>query len=457
MIVTSYPGSNFHWQTAIDKAFMSANQSINRRLDTLSLTAMLVSAHYGLGFLLGTGEKTFTLGFAGSLYAFCLGLSTLALLALAKFYWEEVEQIWTLLGDRYGNAVKLLIGLMSWASLIGIAAVQIIAGAFILKVLGLPTIPTMVGLAFLLMIISLLPVEKASRIFQILLLLNIFALIYGLWVLHGIPAYLHSPIDFIPSLHQLSSGEILGISLSSISLVVIDMKYQQFVVQAKDLPSLYSGCLLAGIILLVLAFLPYAVVIGAQSAGILHPGINGKETIPFIIAWIGGGIHHSVGIILIMALVVPALGVGSNVLRIQTKTVLDFQFFPASNLNRFLVAFANAVLGLGIALKGGAIVNLIVAFYAAYVAAASISFMAYFLDRTGRYTFSQSSVKLSLAASSISALTVLFLTLFLPNAVLFGNGELTIMAIGMGFGIIGLFMGEVIEKYVPGLKILGNR
>lgn len=101
--------------------------------------------------------------------------------------------------------------------------------------------------------------------------------------------------------------------------------------------------------------------------------------------------------------------------------------------------------------------NLIVAFYAAYVAAASIPFMAYFLDRTGRYTFSQSSVKLSLAASSISALTVLFLTLFLPNAVLFGNGELTIMAIGMGFGILGLLMGEVIEKYVPGLKILGNR
>lgn len=79
MIVPNYPGSNFHWQTAIDKAFMSANQSINRRLDTLSLTAMLVSAHYGLGFLLGTGEKTFTLGFAGSLYAFCLGLGTLAL------------------------------------------------------------------------------------------------------------------------------------------------------------------------------------------------------------------------------------------------------------------------------------------------------------------------------------------------------------------------------------------
>ena len=93
---------------------MSANQSINRRLDTLSLTAMLVSAHYGLGFLLGTGEKTFTLGFAGSLYAFCLGLGTLALLALAKFYWEEVEQIWTLLGDRYG---RLLLGLLfskSW-------------------------------------------------------------------------------------------------------------------------------------------------------------------------------------------------------------------------------------------------------------------------------------------------------------------------------------------------------
>lgn len=68
--------------------------SENRRLDAFSLAALLVSAHYGLGFLLGTAEKSLTIGIAGSLYAVCLGLGTLALLGLAKFYWTNIEQIW---------------------------------------------------------------------------------------------------------------------------------------------------------------------------------------------------------------------------------------------------------------------------------------------------------------------------------------------------------------------------
>jgi SSS family solute:Na+ symporter len=38
----------------------------NRRLDTFSLAALLVSAHYGLGFLLGTAEKSLTLGAAAA-------------------------------------------------------------------------------------------------------------------------------------------------------------------------------------------------------------------------------------------------------------------------------------------------------------------------------------------------------------------------------------------------------
>ncbi len=77
------------------------NISQNRKLDAFSLAALLVSAHYGLGFILGTAEKSLTLGAAGSLYAVCLALGTIALLGLAKFYWIRVEQIWTLLGNRY--------------------------------------------------------------------------------------------------------------------------------------------------------------------------------------------------------------------------------------------------------------------------------------------------------------------------------------------------------------------
>ncbi|HEY9822397.1 MAG TPA: hypothetical protein V6D35_16740 [Candidatus Sericytochromatia bacterium] len=425
----------------------------NRRLDTFSLAALLVSAHYGLGFLLGTAEKSLTLGAAGSLYAVSLGLGTIALLGLAKFYWTRVDQIWTLLGNRYGARVKILVGLMSWSSLIGIEAVQMISGAFILKVLGAPTLLSMAVLAILFTLVSLLPVEKAGFLFRGLLILNFVALLYGLWVLHGFPDYLRSPFDFIPSLKQVSPPNLVGISLSTILLVLIDMKYQQFFVQAKDVRSLYQGCILAAILLLLLAFLPSSVVIAAQNAGILPADIGGKETLPFILSWIGGGTDKPLGIVLIMSLLVPVLGVGSSILRVQTKTILDFNFLPASNFNRPLVAVANVLLALAVALKGGEIVSLIVCFYAAYVAAVFVPFVAYLLDATKRYTFSETSVRLSSLVGSISAICVLILTLINPALAVFGTVELNIMVIGIGFGILGLLLGQAIEKYLPTPKV----
>lgn len=422
--------------------------SENRRLDAFSLAALLVSAHYGLGFLLGTAEKSLTLGIAGSLYAVCLGLGTLLLLVLAKFYWTKIEQIWTLLGNRYGKQVKLLIGFMSWSSLIGIEAVQMISGAFILKVLGVPLLPSMVTLACLFTIVSLLPVEKAGFLFRGLLILNFLGLLYALWVLHGFPDYLRSPFTFIPSLSQISPAKLFGISFSTIVLVLIDMKYQQFLVQAKDLKSLYQGCLLAATLLILLAFLPSAVLVAAQTAEILPVGINGKETLPFILLWIGGGADQPLGILLIISLLVPALGVGSSILRVQTKTVLDFNFLPISNRNRLIVTIVNILLALAVALRGGEIINLIVSFYAAYVAAVFVPFVAYLLDQTKRYSFANFSVRLSLIMSSISAISVLFLTLLNPKLIFFGSAELNIMAIGIGLGIIGLLLGQILEKYL---------
>ncbi|MBW4543953.1 MAG: hypothetical protein KME25_05860 [Symplocastrum torsivum CPER-KK1] len=427
--------------------------SENRRLDAFSLAALLVSAHYGLGFLLGTAEKSLTLDTAGSLYAVSLGLGTIALLALAKFYWTQVEQIWTLLGNRYGSQVKIIVGLMSWLSLIGIEAVQLISGAFILKVLGIPVLASMIVLAILFTLISVLPVEKASFLFRGLLILNFLALLYGLWVLHGFPQYLRSPLEFIPSLEQVSLPTLIGVSLSTILLVLIDMKYQQFVVQAKDVQSLYQGCVLAAILLLLLALLPSSVVIAAKEAGILPTDIDGKETLPFILSWIGGGADKPLGVVLIISLLVPALGVGSSILRVQTKTILDFNILPTSNFNRLLITSFNALLALAVALKGGEIVNLIVSFYAAYVSAVLVPFVAYLLAQLGRYTFSTSSVRLSLVMSSLSASSVLILTLINPSLVVFGNVELNIMTIGIFLGVLGLLVGQVIEKYFPATKV----
>lgn len=426
----------------------------NRTLNAFSLAALLVSAHYGLGFLFGTAEKALTFGLAGSLYAVSISVGTIAALLLTKFYWTQIEQIWTLLGKRYGNLVKILVGLLIWSSLIGIEAVQMISGAFILKVLGIPVLPSMMILAILFTILSLLPVEEVGWIFQALLLFNFLALLYGLWALDGLPDYLRSPIDFIPSLKLVSLPDFVAISLSTILLVLIDMKCQQFIVQTKDMRSVYLGSVLAAIIILWLALLPSVAAITAQKAGILPAGIDGKEIIPVILLWMSGGTDKPLGIFLLMSLLVPALGVGSSVLRVQNKTISDFGILPVSKFNQPLIAITNAFLALAVALKGsGSLISLIVSFYAVYLAAALVPFIAYLLAHTGRYTFTESSVKLSLIMGSLSAFSVLLLTFINPNTGVLGSVELTILGMGIGFGVLGLLVGQMSDKFSPASKV----
>lgn len=420
-----------------------------RQLGPFSLAVLLVSAHYGLGFLLGTAEQAFILGSAGSLYAFSVAMGTVVLLALAGFYWQAIEQIWTLIGDRYGSQAKLLIGVMAWLSLIGIEAAQIISGAYILKVFGLPVLPCKVGLALLFAGLALLPVERLSWVFRGLLLANLMALLYGLWVLHGGTIYAESVLRFIPTVEEaLEPSQILGITGSTLLLILIDMKYQQFLVRARDRRSLYLGCSLAAIALIALSFLPTAVVVAAQRADILPPDLGAKETIPYILGWIGGGVFQPLGMTGIAALIVPALGVGSNVLRIQTKTMLDFKVLPAFPAKQVLLVAINGLLGLAVALKGGEIVGLIVCFYAAYVAASWVPFAAYLLEHWGGFAFSTLSVRVALVSGSAAAIAELLLSLFWPDLILFGSAELNIMLLGLCVGSLGLVGTQTLSLVV---------
>jgi SSS family solute:Na+ symporter len=423
-----------------------SHPSEHRQLNAFSLAALLVCAHYGLGFLLGTGERALTWGTAGSLYALSIAVGTFALLGLAQFYWEKIEQIWTLLGTRYGKSVQVFIGAMSWLSLIGIEAVQTIAGVSILSVLGAPTLPCTFIITLFFLLISLVPIEKAGRLFQLLLGLNIFALLFALSKLHGFTNYVRSPLDLIPSLQHLDPPSAIGTALSTILLVLIDMKYQQYIVRAKTLRHLYGGCILAALLLFCLALLPSTLIITAQQSGILPPEIGGKEAIPYILLWLGGGTQTFLGIALIFSLLVPALGVGSSILRMQTKTILDFGIISPTPLNSVAITSLNASLGLAVALKGGSIISLIVEFYAVYVATVFVPFVAYLLAHKQRYIFADLSVQLSLGIGGLAAIFMLILTLFETKAS-FSSPELVILGIGIGFGMLGLFLGQAIANY----------
>ena len=417
--------------------------SESRNLGIFSIAALLVSIHYGMGFMLGTAEKAFSQGLAGSLYALSISGGTLALLWVGRFYWQEIEQIWTLLGQQYGEGSRRLVGVMSWLSLIGIGAAQLISGSFILRALHLPLLPGLLTLTVSCAVLSLLPVEKASWIFRGLLLINIGVLLYGVWLLHGMPAYLRSPLEFWPALEHLDSVKIVGISLPTVLLISIDMRCQQVVIKARDHWSLWWGCVLAAGLFVMLALLPSALIGSAQGAGILPAEVGSKEALLYILAWIGGGADGPLGIGLVAVLLVPALGVGSGVLRTQTKAAMDFvQFLPGSQANRILFAGINASLSLALALKGSEIVDLIVCFYAVYVGAVWVPFLAYWAQRTGRYPFADSSVRRSLIAGSLAATAGLLITLLSPDWQLWHSDVLTILITGGSVGILCLLINQ---------------
>ncbi|MEB3274958.1 MAG: hypothetical protein ACO4CG_15465 [Prochlorothrix sp.] len=417
-----------------------------RKLGVISLAALLVAAHYGLGFLLGTGEQVADRGIIGTLYAVSIALGTLLLLiALARFYWHRHEQIWTLLGNQYGEGVRFGVGVLSWASLIGIGAVQIIGGAATLSVIGLPTVPVMVGLAIAFVIIAQLPIERASWILRGLLLLNILILVYGLIQLQGLPVYGRSLLEFPQSWDQQPLGYSAGITTSTLLLVQVDMKYQQFLVQARSLKTLYLGCGLAGVILLVMAFIPAALVQVAEKADILPPNLASKAVIPQVLLWLGHS-YPGLGLLFVLSLVIPALGLGSSILRVQAKTVFDLGLVSANPVTRLAVPALNGALALAIALQGGSIIGLIASFYAAYASAVWVPFGGYILQETQGWTLSKLGANVSLGLGSLGGFATLFLTLVKPELILWDSAELMILACGFSFGLVGLGLGQGIDR-----------
>ena len=421
--------------------------SQTRNLGVVSLATLMVSAHYGLGFVLGTAEQSFSNGVVGSIYPIAIALGTMVLALLAPLYWSRIDPIWTILGDRYGQPLKIGIGLMSWTSYIGIEAVQIISVAAILSIVGLAKLPTMIAVTGLFFIISLLPVERASWLFRGLLLFNLIVLAAALWQLHNGEIYSAMVVDFWPQVSRDYSPKILGVMISSVLLVLIDMKCQQFVIRARSVRVACWGCFIAGLILTALAFLPSAIVVAAQQANIIPPEVSAKAVIPYILSWLGGGSDQPWGIIFVSSLALPAFGLGSNILRIQTKASLDIVNLVHHKRNQIGFTSLNALCALGIALKGGEIVGLIVCFYAAYLSVVWIPFLAYLLARSRIIVFSKTSVQFALGIGGVAAIITLGISLFDPEAVWVYTPELTIISMGLGFSSFALLTSHMVELW----------
>ena len=226
------------------------------------------------------------------------------------------------------------------------------------------------------------------------------------------------------------------------------MDFHQFIVRGKTPQKSIFGTILAGMILIIITLLLTFVVITAANNHLFPPGIDGKETIPFVLIYIGESLQKMfISYVLIIALSTAVLGSGSAVSRILIETAQDLKILPKKMANRVVIVIFNSCLALFLALTGKSIVSLIVSFYAIYVAGVLVPFAAYLLERKKIFKFEGNTIYLSLFFGGMTALLVLIASKITSFSALFGeNVEFWIISIGILGSILPIAFSTIKQR-----------
>ncbi|MEX3671679.1 sodium:solute symporter [Paraburkholderia phenoliruptrix] len=342
---------------------------LQRNLGAVRVAALLVSASYGVAFLLGSGEMAIHSGMAGSLYAIITALGMLALAVVAPTLWRGRELIWDVLGEHYGPVVGKLVALLSLVWMAGVLAAQIHGGIAVLVAVGLPATHALAVISAALLVMSSIELGMAAMLFACCLLATNIALVHALAGSNGLPVYLHAWPSFLQETYAAPRAETL-VTIAAVGfLVITGSDYQQFVIAARRPRDAWLGCVLASLFLMVTGFLPAATVVAALHAGKLSGLTDTASAIPWIMLQTG----RSVGPVCIGVILLAALGSGTAIARAMSSALeglhaRDGRYGYASRLLVIAV-------GCAIATDGQAIVSTIVSLNVVYVATVGLLFL----------------------------------------------------------------------------------
>lgn len=395
------------------------------KLNWVSIGIGLATIHYGLGFLLGSGEAIYTQGPKGILYAVAAALGVFSLIFIAPFYLKEKYPIWDLMGKKYGKTVRHLIAFLSGFWMIGVIASQILSGAWALSLFGVNKLTSMTIISLLIFVLSVIDIGKLSKIFFYMLMFSSVTLLFVLFYIgvRWIPESINSLFN---SIKFITLNDLVGVIATTILVTFIGMDFHQFLVKAKDVDNAVKGATLGSVILLVLSILLLSVVNGSIKTGLIGSIADAKQTVPSILFNYGNMTAPFLGIVFLFSLVFVAAGSGSGVARMVAKTISDLDFLKKIKMDNRLLTVLIAFL---VSLTGSSIINLIVAFYAIYVASVFIPFMLFLLDRSRSLHFPKSAVRNSIVGGLTGSMFV-FLNRFIPGSFLANNQATYIMIVG---------------------------
>lgn len=346
---------------------------MNRALGSLQVAALLVSASYGIGFLFGSGELALSHGMAGSIYGVVTGLGMLVLAAFARQLWATGLPVWDLFGRAYGKKLQGVVALLSLIWMSGVLAAQIQGGVAVLELLGLEQAHGYLAILLLIYGASRLDLRFASALFTMCLLASAAVLVYALVVAKGMGVYLQAIPAFAEDLSTFSASRVLAISLAVGLLVCTGADYQQFVLAARSPLAAVGGCVLAGLLLFVIAFLPSAVVVAMQGGGMLGDLAESKQVVPWVLGQVAGSVGQGADKLMLIALSVAALGAGAAILRAMTEALACS---ASGRRSAGHPMFALIALGLSalLASRDQGIVNTMVSVNVVYIASIGVCF-----------------------------------------------------------------------------------
>jgi SSS family solute:Na+ symporter len=346
-----------------------------RHLGSLQVAALLVSASYGIGFLFGSGELAVEHGMAGSVYGITTGLGMLVLAGFAKRLWATGLPIWDLFGRAYGARVQGAVALLSLVWMAGVLAAQIHGGVAVVRLLGLGGPLGQLVVLALIYAASRLDLRFASGVFAVCLLASGVVLVYALVAADGVDLYVHAVPIFVHDLSTFSPSRLVAMTLAVGLLVCTGADYHQFVLAARGSAAAAFGCVLAGLALILIGFLPPAVVVAMQHAGSLDGLADGKQVVPWVLAQVAESIGPGADKVMLVALSAAALGSGAAILRAMTSALACAAPGRRSATHPGLAMLALAI-GAAVAGRGQGIVDTMVSVNVIYIASIAVCFVA---------------------------------------------------------------------------------
>lgn len=253
---------------------------------------------------------------------------------------------------------------------------------------------------------------------------------------------MESPSRLVTDLGTFQPWTAMSIFIAVVALVCTGADYHQFLLAARKSSAAVWGCLLAGICLCAVSFLPASVVIGLQSEGGLAGLQDSKQVIPFALSRVASQAGSiAAGNILLLGLSAAALGSGAAIVRAMTSALAAATKVERTDETPWMTLIS---LGIGAALasRGQGIVATMVSVNVIYIASIAWPFICLLAGRT--LTPSQA---LAVVATGFVSASVVYAASWLGKP--FNDSDFVSLVVGLmasGFLIAGFWLRGTVRR-----------